>query len=235
MKILISFVVFMPLFSWAQDLALERRGDQVCAASRCYSRLAVLNPALAKEVEYLVPHLRAWAEWSRRVPDGRLPESVERLERIGGALLVVPANAQEVVDRLVSLNVRDLAVDLSPPHPLASIPFVGVVEWRDRAGREGTLRVMGKVVMEEGIFDIKMGELPAFREKFVRNVAIERTAGERVPLGDRSTEQTVRSVLAPFLAGKVVSMARIGFNSLRDRLQEKLQETVDALGPEVPL
>lgn len=240
-------IILVGLSVQSQALELQREGDRVCtrgAESRCYTVIHAMNPGLASDVEHLIPHLRFFNEWSRRSPY-KLPTEIDALTQIGGAILVEPWVAALASEQLVILDIHDLAINIDPPHPLSRIPFVGTVRWKNRSSREGALVIKGHIRMVEGIFAMHMQHLPEFTQKFVANVVIEDVSGTPVPLyggngqGWWSTEDTVKIVLAPFLAGKMASLARIGFDTMKDRVQERLQneaeKIVESLGPEKPL
>lgn len=229
MRALLFFLLFLPLAN----------AEPNCASSRCYQPLAQLVPAVVNPTEYLRPHIAHFNRWRRSVPD-RLPDSETELQKIGGALLLEAEHARIVTEQLKVLNVRDLSVDISPPWPRADIPFTGTIDWEDRNGQSGSLQVTGRVHLVENIFSVDLGRTLEARDRFVRNLIFEDVAGARVPLRssagvDLTSEETVRLVVAPYLAGKFVSMARIGFNRLKDDLQQKVQDIVDDLKPEVPL
>lgn len=211
----------------------------VANAESTYQPLAQLVPGLANQTEYLHPHVAYFARWRKMVPE-RLPESPTELDKIGGALLLEAEHARIVAEQLRRLDVRDLMVDIAPPWPRADIPFRGTVEWEDRSGKTGSLRVSGRVHLVEDIFSVDLGRLLEFRDRFVRNLVFDEVSGTRVPLRSNagtelSSEDTIRLIVAPYLAGKFVSMGRIGFNRLKEDLQQNVQDVVDELKPDVPL
>jgi len=172
----------------------------------------------------LYPAIELYNEWLAFSPD-KLPADDEYLKRMDGAILLEKPQAEYVVEHFESLTLVDLAADFSTTKDTQKIPYRFSLEWKSHDGLPGALHVIGHLEIVDGLFNLNLNKPKEFRDRFAAHVLIDSLTGDETA----EAIKVVNEVIPQFIAGKLVSFARLGFNAIEQQLKDKLQEQLEKI------